>query len=89
MGMVDKRSWEEFRDNGFFWFVNTILHMFGWALAHEDEDGKIVNVYPARVKFRGFPTKTTEKGYKKVTQFMHDHADELLEEASDISDDDN
>ena len=37
--MVDEKSWKEFRESGLLWFVNTILHTFGWALVAELEDG--------------------------------------------------
>jgi len=53
--MVNKKSWDEFRSCGLFWFINMIIHTFGWALAYEvDEDGKIKTVYPARVKYSRF-----------------------------------
>lgn len=37
-----------------FWWINMILHTFGWAITVEiEDDGSISNAYPARVKFRG------------------------------------
>lgn len=49
--MVEKKTWEEFRDAGFLWWINMILHTFGWSIYIEvDDDGEIINVYPARVK---------------------------------------
>ena len=49
--MVEKKTWEEFRDTGFLWWINMILHTFGWSIYIEvDDDGEIINVYPARVK---------------------------------------
>ena len=30
--MVDRKTWKEFRESGLLWFINTILHMFGWAI---------------------------------------------------------
>ena len=51
---VTKKSWDEFRDNGLLWFINTILHMFGWAIVVEVDNGEVINAYPARVTFRGF-----------------------------------
>lgn len=76
--MIEKKSWEEFRETGLFWFINTILHMFGWALVYEPEN-KIV--YPARCKFRGFDERTNTEGYRKVSQYLKDNIDELLKEA--------
>ena len=56
--MVTKKTWQEFRDTGLFWWINSILHTFGWAICIELENGIITNSYPARVKFRGFDETT-------------------------------
>lgn len=82
--MVDKKSWKEFRDSGFLWWINMILHTFGWAIVVDiEEDGTISNAYPARVKFRGFGEKNNAEGYIKVSQYMKDNIDELLEDANE------
>ena len=81
--MVTKKTWEEFRDNGLLWWINTILHMFGWAICLEFDGDKIKEVYPARVKFRGFADKNNSDGYVKVSQYLKDNIDELLQEAKD------
>ena len=52
--MVNKKTWKEFRDTGLLWFINTILHAFGWSIVIEYENVEITDCYPARVKFRGF-----------------------------------
>lgn len=80
--MVKEKSWKEFRDAGMLWFVNMILHTFGWALVMDiDEDGNILSVYPARVKFRGFSEKNNTEGYMKVSKYMQENADELKKES--------
>ena len=38
--MVEKKSWEEFREIGLLWFINTILHMFSWAICFEIDNEK-------------------------------------------------
>jgi hypothetical protein len=84
--MVKEKSWKEFRDSGLFWWVNTILHTFGWAIVFEVDDNdtdKIIRAYPARVKFRGFHEASNIKGYQKVSQYMVDNAPELLKEANE------
>jgi hypothetical protein len=83
--MVDEKSWKEFRESGLLWFVNTILHTFGWALVlvTEFEDGKIKRVYPARVKFRGFTEETNTKGYQKVSKYLKENIEELEKEANE------
>lgn len=80
--MVNKKSWKEFRDSGMLWWINMILHTMGWAIAYNvDDDGNITDVFPARVKYRGFSDKNNSEGYIKVSKYMKDNAAELLEEA--------
>lgn len=80
--MVNKKEWSEFRESGMIWFVNMILHTFGWSLVMDiDEDGNILSVYPARVKFRGFSEKNNTEGYMKVSKYMQENADELKKES--------
>lgn len=80
--MVNKKSWKEFKDSGMLWWINMILHTLGWAIVVDiDDDGTISDVYPARVKFRGFSEKINTEGYQKVSQYMSDNAKELAEES--------
>jgi hypothetical protein len=81
--MVDKKTWQEFRDTGLFWWVNSILHTFGWALVVELDKGEVVGTYPARVKFRGFDETTNTEGYQKVSKYLKLNADELEKESCD------
>lgn len=53
--MIEKRTWEEFRNSGLLWWINMILHTFGWTIAMDvQEDRSVSSAYPTRVKFRGF-----------------------------------
>jgi hypothetical protein len=80
---MEKKTWEEFQKAGLIWFVNRILHFFGWAIVLNcEDDGRIVEVYPARVTFRGFELDVEEQGYEKVACFMRDHAKELYDEVA-------
>lgn len=80
--MVTKKTWKEFRDSGFLWWINMILHTFGWAIVVDiDDNGEITDAYPARVKFRGFGEKNNTEGYIKVSQYMKENVSDLLEEA--------
>jgi len=81
--MVTKKEWKEFRSTGLVLIINQILHIFGWALCFEIEDDEIKNVYPARVKFRGFDNKDTSEAYEKLSKYMLDNADDLNKEAKD------
>ena len=80
--MVTKKTWGEFRESGFLWWINMILHTFGWAIVVDiDDNGEITDAYPARVKFRGFDEKNNTEGYIKVSQYMKENISDLLEEA--------
>ena len=81
--MVNKKSWEEFKESGLLWMINQTLHLFGWAIVLYIEDGKVIGAYPARIKFRGFDEKANTKGYKKCTKYLKENIDELLEEVNE------
>jgi hypothetical protein len=81
--MVDKKEWKEFRESGLLWWINMILHTFGWAIIFEFDRDEIVNVYPARVKFRGFDESTNTDGYQKVSEYLSNNAVTLHEESLD------
>lgn len=81
--MVTKISWKEFRDSGMLWWINMILHTFGLAIVYGMEDGEIKDVYPARIKYRGFDVKNNTEGYIKVSKYINDHSGELLKEAKE------
>lgn len=80
--MITKKSWEEFRETGLLWFINTILHLHGWSIIiqKDEPNGPITDVYPARVKFRGFSEECNSRNYIKVTRNLKENIDELLEE---------
>ena len=81
--MVDKRTWDEFKNCTMLWWINMILHTFGWAIVTEVEDDKVISAYPARVEFRGFDLKNNTEGYIGVSQFMNDNAAQLLKESQE------
>ena len=80
--MIKKKTWDEFRISGLLWLMNSILHLFGWAIVCEIGDGgKVSEVYPARCKFRGFAEECTSKGYIAVSRYLKENIEELLQEA--------
>jgi len=82
--MIDKKTWQQFRDSGLLWWINMILHTFGWAIVVDvDGDGTISNAYPARVKFRGFDEKSNDEGYQIVSKYLKENAEQLENEAKD------
>lgn len=81
--MIEKRTWEEFQSTKLLWFINTILHLFGWAIVLQFDECKEAIGYPARVKFRGFSEKDNTQGYIELTKYLKENADILLKEAED------
>lgn len=81
MVMIERKSWKEFQDAGLIWWVNRILHLFGWAIVLQVEDsGEISDVYPARCRFRGFAEKNESEGFIKLTEHISQTMPELLKE---------
>lgn len=80
--MITRKSWEEFQAAGLLWFVNRMLHLVGWAIVVDsiDDNGKIINAYPARVKFRGFSNDIESGGFIQLTEHIKENIDELVEE---------
>ena len=79
--MVTKKSWKEFQETGLLLYINQVLNVFGWAIVIEIDDEKIINCYPARVKFRGFDKKNVVESYIKISKYMNENSEELLEES--------
>lgn len=79
--MVKRKTWEEFRKSGLLWFINTILHAFGWAIVVEMDNKMITDVYPARVKFRGFNEKSNTEGYQKLSKYIKEEGQILYDES--------
>lgn len=82
--MVNKKAWKEFRESGLLWWINMILHTFGWSIVIDVNDiDEIIDVYPARVKFRGFSEKNNTQGYIKVSKFLEENSKELFKESQE------
>lgn len=80
-GTCVRKEWEEFRECGMLWFINTILHVFGWSIVVEIDENVITDAFPARVKFRGFPESKNSEGYVRISRYLKENAKKLLEEA--------
>lgn len=80
--MVERRTWEEFRQAGLLWWVNRGLHLFGWVIVFDVEDDATVvtEVYPARVPYRGFSRGDEEWGFKALTLHIGKNVHELIKE---------
>lgn len=82
--MVDRKTWKDFQEAKLLWWVNMILHTFGWAIVLvQEEDGSVSEAFPARVKFRGFNEESNTEGYIGLTNYLKQNIDKLTEEAND------
>lgn len=81
--MYEEVDWQVVADAGLFLIINQFLHLAGYALVREEVDGKIIRVYVAKCKFRGFDEQTTTDGYKRFTQHMAERMPELLEDVKE------
>lgn len=52
--MNKRMKWEQFQDAGLLWWVNRILHLFGWSIIFKQDGGELIEVYPVRTSYRGF-----------------------------------
>lgn len=77
-----KNNWKDFHSTGLLWFVNRMLHVFGWAINVAWMDDEVIDVYPIRTKTRGFDEKTEEESYERVAKWMKDSGEELYDEAN-------
>lgn len=81
--MVQRKTWGEFRASGLLWWINMILHTFGWAIVLDIDGDKVIDVYPARVKYRGFDENSNTEGYVRVSKYLADNAIELKQESTE------
>jgi hypothetical protein len=71
MAMIERKDWKEFQDSKLLWWINRILHTFGWAIVLETlPNGQILDAYPARVSFRGFSEQDEEDGFNGLADWM-------------------
>lgn len=78
--MVNRKSWDEFQRSGLLWWINVILHTFGWAIVFERKKDQRLEVYPARVKFRGFSEKDNTEGYRRIAEYMTINSSDIMKE---------
>ena len=83
---ITKKTWREFGDTGLLWFINSILHVFGWSIALSPDPKNPDADFIAsvnRTKYRGFPETANTKGYQKVSKYLKDNIDDLVKEANE------
>jgi hypothetical protein len=78
--IANLQSWRELQDAGLLWYINSILHVFGYSIMLiQEESGKVLLARPEQVLYRGFPTEVNEENYRKLTQYMSNNAYNLLQ----------
>lgn len=86
VNVLTKKTWREFRETGLLWFINSILHVFGWAISVssdiENPDGDYIASIN-RTKYRGFSEASNTKGYREVSKYLKDNIDDLVKEANE------
>jgi hypothetical protein len=64
--VTNAKTWDDFRHAGLLWFVNRMLHLFGWAIVvRVDDNDKTIEVYPARVDYFGFSEEADDEHLTK------------------------
>lgn len=82
--MIERKTWKEFQECKLLWWINRILHTFGWAICLQiDEEGNITEAYPARVKYRGFSEESEVNGFIGITSYLKNNIEELEKEVNE------
>ena len=78
---IEKVSWNEFRNDGMLWFINMILHTFGYVIVvDKNDEGEIINAYPAKTKLRGFDEESNTRGYQNIARYIKDNAERIFKD---------
>lgn len=84
-GLVNRKSWKEFRDSQLLWWINRSLQIFGWSIAVEvDADGNY-EAYPVRTKFRGFSEEREAEGFALLTEHISRNAECLMKDIGETN----
>ena len=70
---MERKTWDEFSKTGLLWWINRTLHLFGWAIVFQHDNNKIVEVYPAKVNYRGFSEGSETVGFTRLTNYLKDN----------------
>jgi hypothetical protein len=65
-----RKTWKSFEEAGMLWFVNRLLHIFGWVIVFVEDTGtgEIQEVWPARTTMLGFELEEDEAGQRKFVE---------------------
>ncbi len=79
--MIERRTWEEFRETGLVKIINVIIRAFGWSIYYEyTNDKKFVQVYPIRCKHMRLGDASMTKAYLNLAKWMNENSEELVKD---------
>lgn len=78
------KAWESFKNAGLLWFINRTLHLFGYAIVYDYDNGKLVSVTPQFVDYVGFSREAEERGYLSLRGYMSAVSETLLENLQNV-----
>lgn len=85
--IIYEKSWVDFKRVGLLWWINRMLHLFGWTIVLEFDDyGDFDRAYPARCTFRGFSKSSEDIGFRDLTNYLHSEVSHLKASLDDSSD---
>jgi hypothetical protein len=72
MAAEDAAKWKAFQEAGLLWWVNRMLHLFGWVInmAVNSETGDVHRVWVDRCEYTGFSRESEERGFERLKRHM-------------------
>jgi hypothetical protein len=78
---IVEKTWDEFHNTGLLFLVNSVLHVFGWAIAiARNDQGEAVKIFPARTVFRGFSDNVVTQSHIKLADYIKSNGAEIRED---------
>lgn len=84
MNEEQKKVAEEFRESKWLWWINRILHTFGWVIVYHYDDitNELQYISVAKnIEFRGFGSESDDIGYEYVGKWLENNIKEANEKA--------
>jgi hypothetical protein len=76
--IITRKTWEDFQKTGLLWFINRLLHLFGWVIVfQQNKEKKVIDVYPARTTYRGFSPSSEREGFEDVTKYIKENINDI------------
>ena len=83
--VIDECNWKEFRETGLLWWINRQLHLFGWSICVEVDQGKITRVFPAKNECRGFSQEIETMGFAMLSSYLSEISEDLSSKCDELS----